>query len=252
MINYSICFLSLFLSSVAFGQCTNASLSGAYAYAASGKTTAAGKLTNNSEVGRIVFDGNGGLTGLAARTVNGATATGTFSGSYAVGADCTGTGKMVVAEGTLDFDVVVVNAGSDFAFVLRDPVYTEAGNGTKIEAQGKCNAATLSGTYGYQGTGDITLDGKTHSLVEIGIMSFDGAGSVTATYSAAAAGAVERLTFTGKYELGEDCTANFSFTVAGSNYVTNFVVANGGNSLYYSEVGPATAITGSGVRTNPK
>ncbi|MDZ4801967.1 MAG: hypothetical protein SGI92_27750 [Bryobacteraceae bacterium] len=233
-------------------NCNNASLSGAYAYAASGNMTVDGKISNNSEVGRMVFDGKGGITGYAARTVAGTSNVGTFTGSYAVGADCTTTGRTTYSDGALDFDMVVVNAGNDFVFVLRHPAFTESGSGTKIEAQGKCSAASVSGAFGYQGDGNITLDGKLQTLVEVGILTFNGTGSVTGTYSAAAGGELERLTFTGTYELGEDCTGNMKFNIAGGAYVNNFVIASGTNTMLYSEVGPNSVITGSGARTTPK
>ena len=246
-------FASFFLSSLALAQeCSNASLSGPYAFSASGTLTVNSKTTTNSEVGRIVFDGKGSLTGYSARTNNGVTSVGSFTGTYAIGSDCTTTGKTTYADGTIDFDMVIVNAGSDFSFILRDPAFTESGNGTKIEAQGACSAATVFGAYGYQGDGQVTVDGKVFSLAEIGILTFNGKGGVTGTYSAVAAGAVERLTFTGSYELAGDCTANLKFTVGSANYLTNFVVANMGNTLFYSEVGPNTVIVGQGARTFPK
>ena len=237
-------------ATLTFGQeCSNASLSGPYAYAAHGTVTVNSRTITNSEVGRLVFDGKGAITGVAAVTSTGTTVVGDFTGTYAVGSDCTVTGKTTFAGVTTDFDAVVVSGGGDFVFVNRDGTSTLAGAGTKIEAQGACSAATLSGAYGYQGDGSVMLENRVLSLAEVGVFTFNGRGGVTGVYSASAAGLVERMTFSGAYEIADNCTGNIQFKVGEASYVTNFAVASGGNVLLYSEVGPTTVITGNAGRT---
>lgn len=233
-----------------FGQdCSNASLSGPYAYAAHGTVTVNSRTITNSEVGRFVFDGKGAITGVAAVTSTGTTVVGDFTGAYAVGSDCTVTGKTTFAGVTTDFDAVVVSGGSDFVFANRDGTSTLSGAGTKIEAQGACSAATLSGAYGYQGDGSVMIENRVLSLAEVGVFTFNGRGGVTGVYSASAAGLVERMTFSGTYEIGANCTGNMKFKVGDADYVTNFAVASAGNTVLYSEVGPNTVITGQAGRT---
>ena len=57
------------------------------------------------------------------------------------------------------------------------------------------------------------------------------------------------MTFSGAYEIADNCTGNIQFKVGEASYVTNFAVASAGNVLLYSEVGPTTVITGNAGRT---
>jgi hypothetical protein len=70
--------------------CSNNTLRGSYAQTGSGVVTApadqAGPFAN---VGTLIFDGNGGLTGVI--VVNGSSAQATETGTYKVNPDCTGT-----------------------------------------------------------------------------------------------------------------------------------------------------------------
>jgi hypothetical protein len=237
---------TLLAASAAFGQtCSNATLKGAYSYAIDGTATIEGKTIVNSEVGRLTFDGAGKFTAAAASTTNGVIAIGEASGDYAIGADCTMTGK--TAEG-LEFDAVVVNDGSDVAIMVRETGVTRAGTATKVDALGACSAATLNGSYGYGAQGSITANGAVISLGEIGILKFDGSSAVSGTYSASTAGVVERKDYSGTYEIAANCTGNAKFSIGGVDYVMNFVLTQNGNGYNYSIVGGGSVLTGSGAR----
>ncbi|MBL8232906.1 MAG: hypothetical protein JNL98_30685 [Bryobacterales bacterium] len=227
-------------------QCGNATLRGAYAYAVDVITTVDGKSFTNSDVGRVVFDGAGRFTAKIASTVNGSTSIGEGSGEYLIGADCTMTGK---GDG-IEFDAVVVNNGSDFMIVIREPGLSRAGNGTKIEGQ-TCTATSVNGSYGYQGQGSTSADGRVFSLSEVGIFNFN-SGRVTGVYSASSGGQVERREISGTFELNADCTGTATYQAAGVSYVMNFVVATAGNTIYYSETGAGTTITGIASRVTPQ
>ncbi len=229
--------------------CSNSTLNGAYAYATDSIATVGGKTITNSQVGRIVFDGAGKFTVRAAVTSGGTTDVGSTSGEYLLGSDCTMTGK--TAEG-LEFDGVVVNAGSDFFIMVREPGVTSSGGGTKIENQGACSAATLDGSFGYFAEGTITSDAGVSGLGELGVLQFDGRGGVTGVYSASLGGLVERKTYNGKYEVGQDCTANAQFTISGANYLMNFTIASTGNTFVFSIAGGGAVLTGQGSRIFPR
>jgi hypothetical protein len=146
-----------------------------------------------------------------------------------------------------------VNGGSDYLYVVRDPNATLSGVGTKVEAQGSCSAGMLIGAFGYAGDGSITAaDGRAVSIAEIGIITFDGAGNLSGIYSAVADGKSERREYSGVYSVAENCTANAQFKIRDANYNVNFVVANGGGCLSYSEVGPDSVIAGLMTRTFPR
>src|ERR1035438_10418045 len=93
--------LALALSSTAKASdkgCSNATLRGTYAQTGAGVITAppdqAGPFAN---VGTLVFDGNGGLTGALVVSSNGSSSQATETGTYTVNSDCTGTYTVQIA-----------------------------------------------------------------------------------------------------------------------------------------------------------
>ncbi len=234
-------------------ECSNASLTGAYGYTVSGTVTTEGnKFIRNSEVGRVVFDGKGGLTAVAAITSGGKVEVGELKGEVAVGVDCTATGKLVYPGATLEFDMVVANAGSDFAIVVRSEQATLSGTGTKVESQGACTKESLKGTIAYQGEGTVGIDGKAVSQAEIGVVTFDGSGGVSGVLSNIAGGQSNRTEFKGVYDVTDICFGSFGYKVGDDTYQTNFMLTNNGNNMLYSEFGPRYVVTGWGARTFPK
>ncbi len=242
--------LALF-SAAAFAQeCSTASLTGSYGYTINGTiTNAADKLVTSSQVGRITFDGKGAYSGVGVSTSGAKAEIGEFTGVIQIGSDCTAVAKTGIGADATNFDLVVVNNGSDFAIVVRAGDATLAGSGSKIEGQGTCSPASLTGTFGYQGEGVVAVDGKGKSTAEIGILTFDGKGEVKGTFSAISGGQSVRQSFTGVYALGDICYGSAAYNVGGSDYEMNFMVVNSGNQILYSELSSGYVVTGAGVRT---
>jgi hypothetical protein len=242
----AICLGVLSFAASAFAQCSNSTLMGAYAYSVDVVTTVDGKTVTNSDVGRLVFDGAGRYTVRVASTVNGETTIGEGAGEYLLGSDCTMTGK---GDG-VEFDGVVVNGGSDFAIIVREPGLSRSGSGTRIEGQA-CSAEAIAGAFGYAGQGSTSADGRVFSLSEVGVLTFSG-DTVAGVYSASSGGLVERREFSGTFAVNADCTGTAEYKVGETAYVMNFVVASQTNTLYYSESGSGSTITGVAGRISPK
>ncbi len=234
-------------------ECSNASLTGAFGYTLSGTVTNGdGKLVRSSQVGRIVFDGKGAYTGVAAVSLQTTVEVSEFSGQISIGADCTATAKTGTGADATDLDLIVVNDGNDFSAVVRAGDATLVGVGTKVEGKGTCSLATLNGTYGYQGEGVAAINGKSVSTAEIGILTFDGKEGVTGTFSAIGGGQMNRQSFTGTYALSDICFGSAAYKVGDVTYQMNFMVTGGGNQLLYSELAAGAVTTGSGARTSFK
>jgi hypothetical protein len=127
-----------------------------------------------------------------------------------------------------------------------------SGSGTKIESQGNCTQASLNGLFGTQAEGVVGIDGRAVSTAEVGIVTFDGKGGVTGTFSTIAGGKSERNSFTGVYEMTEFCFGSAAYKVGDLTYNLNFVVTTGGNQIVYSEVANRYVVTGAGFRVFPK
>ena len=118
--------LALALSSTAQADdkgCSNATLRGTYAQTGSGVMTAppdqAGPFAN---VGQLVFDGNGGLTGTLVVS-SGSSAQATETGTYTVNSDCTGTYTVQIAPFGITsqaFFAIDTN-GDELEIIVTDP-----------------------------------------------------------------------------------------------------------------------------------
>lgn len=98
-------------------KCSNASLKGTYAYSSHGFTEVTPDISSAgfapfAQTGLVVYDGDGAITSgtftYSTTTANGGSFRGTFTGSYTVNGDCSGTVLVDLGDGTLfHFDLVV-------------------------------------------------------------------------------------------------------------------------------------------------
>ncbi len=115
--------LTLFFLAVApnlHAACSNASLKGTYGFSQQGFTEVPANISPAgfvpvAETGLSAFDGNGILSGtftFATTTAAGGVVRGTFTGTYSVEADCSGTAVVQTSLGdTFTFDLVVLGPG---------------------------------------------------------------------------------------------------------------------------------------------
>jgi hypothetical protein len=84
-------------------------------------------------LGPITFDGVGGLSGKYTSNVGGRPFQGAFTGTYTVGADCTGTGviNFPVLGLTIKGTFVLVNGGKEALFTSNDTGITINGRAQK-------------------------------------------------------------------------------------------------------------------------
>jgi hypothetical protein len=103
-------------------QCSNASLKGTYGFSSQGFTEVTPDISPAgfapwAETGVIVYDGHGNIPSgsftVNTATANGGPIRGTFTGTYTVNGDCTGTIVADTGDGNLfHFDLVVVGPAS--------------------------------------------------------------------------------------------------------------------------------------------
>jgi len=104
--------------------CSNATLRGSYAQNGTGAVTAppdqAGPFAN---VGTLIFDGNGGVTGSLVVSSNGSSSPVTETGTYTVNSDCTGTYTVQIAPFGITsqaFFAIDTN-GDELEIIVTDP-----------------------------------------------------------------------------------------------------------------------------------
>jgi len=99
------------------GQCSNASLKGAYGFLDSHIAVPA--KTPFTALGRWNFDGKGNFTNTLTFNDNGTVTHATDSATYTVNADCTG--KIFILGGTGTLEIVLVDGGKEFYALATNP-----------------------------------------------------------------------------------------------------------------------------------
>ena len=97
-------------------------------------------------------------------------------------------------------------------------------------AQGDgCSVATLQGEYLWTGRADRAPDAPEMNFprVFLGVMTFDGAGRVSATSTASMGGVISRGVSSGSYTLEFDCTGTMTFETSGTHW--DMVLTTDGN-----------------------
>jgi hypothetical protein len=118
------CFASVFVLGIvsnvqAQAKCSDASLKGSFGVTSTGTIVGVGPL---AAVGVVTFDGEGNHTGFDDISINGTISRGTFSGTYKVNPDCTGSDIENFEGGpTIQRNFVIVDNGREIRFIVTNP-----------------------------------------------------------------------------------------------------------------------------------
>src|SRR6202158_1932202 len=133
---------------VAAEVCGLRSLHGAYGYAFQGQVIPPGTTEFDTAIaGRIVFNAHGGLSGYEWDSTNGVQETLTFTGSYSVQPDCTGTATLVNSNDRTDHITLgLIEGGQEFNFTVTDPGVVITGRPSR-QGISHCTDRSLSGVF---------------------------------------------------------------------------------------------------------
>lgn len=112
-------------------SCTNASWDGNYGFRLTGERIGGTNPGPRAEVGIISSDGHGNLAGTETKSANGVISQGvSFTGTYSMLNNCTGTGAVSFSDGeTRNFNFVVIERAEEVV-----AIQTDAGRVTTITA----------------------------------------------------------------------------------------------------------------------
>ncbi|MBL8214673.1 MAG: hypothetical protein JNK87_28385 [Bryobacterales bacterium] len=126
-----------------------------------------------------------------------------------------------------------------------------------VKAQSGCSAATLSGEYGYSGSGVLVQDGASIENAHVGRLRFNGAGTINEgkeanTYLGVNDGTAVILGFSGTYTVDSTCRGTATLNYEGGTSATfSFVAAGGGTDFVYVARDAANSVyQGSGTAIN--
>lgn len=111
-------------------DCSLASLNGSYGFTLSGSYVPA--AISYATTGRFVSDGHGSVTGSVVESVNGSISSGTFTATYTVAKDCTGTAVFNFNNGSKsELVFTIVSGGREALLMDTDPGTVETGTAKK-------------------------------------------------------------------------------------------------------------------------
>lgn len=222
--------------------CTNATLKGVWGYY-HGRPL--GVVNVNKLVGQFTADGQGNLNGSWTLSSTGAVSTGTFTGSYTIAADCTGTLTFDTEDKSpANFNIVFDAAKHGFQMIQSDNGFAQSGFGV---TQG----AATCGLSGKKQVLAVNLLGVLFpsDLVEdiVGQLRLSGNRNISGTATLSVGGTISSVAVTGSYTENADCTGTLQIAPAGFSIMNfNTVAVSGGHELLLIETDSNTFVAGTG------
>jgi hypothetical protein len=244
-----VTFASTSTSHRAYAQegCSNHTLRGAYGFATDGQAFGANgaEFAEFAAAGRIVFDGKGNLAGHETESLNGAITEPTFSGTYKVLPDCTGTAQIHNGQ-TASLRFMLVEGGQEVNVIDTDPGVVAAGQITRQQMTG-CTLASFKGVYSFVGSGSVYgPGGELGDVAVFGRIAADGHGHTTQSSNASFNGFQDADTQVGTYTVNADCTGTATDVHQRTGQVEHvmFVLVEGGAEAKFVVTDPGVVFAG--------
>ncbi len=220
--------------------CTNATLKGVYGATGSGLN---GSGQPAASVTQFTADGNGNLTGITTKSIDGMIVTFAGTGTYQIDKNCTGSGIFTNQGGQSENSNIYLNNGNKGAFLIQtDPNHVVS---SVAFEQGKatCTNLGVKHTYSLEATGIFIGVGQ---IAIGGQLVLNGKGSLTGTITSSLNGSIATLPVTGSYQISSTCTGTVTFTPQGQTAINlGVVIVNAGKELMFIETDANTIVSGS-------
>ena len=234
--NFKKCFVVLvFTTLVAIGSasaaCTNATLTGVWGYFV------------GTAVGQFTSDGNGHIT-TGSQTVSqgGTIVTQTYTGTYSVAKNCTGSLTLNInGGGTVTANLVLDQTNKGAQIIDTVPGDSASGFGA-AEGTVTCGLTGIKKTYAALLFGKITnTNTKVDYVVQV---ILDGHGHVSGSGTFDVGGTFTSTSISGTYTESSNCTGTAHIVAGASTLNFNFVVVAAGKEIFMIETDSGTAAGG--------
>jgi len=212
--------------------CSVSTLTGVYSLVITGRNlNSSGVLAGTYQgVGTANFEAGGNVVlTVTADTIQAPGApTGTLSGTWSLGSNCSGTVNITTGD-MASFTLTAYNVGKNFTITGGDATYALTGSGAQQPVS--CTASAVSGTYAFSGSGHSNsatgmILGAITSVNSIsGQLQFDGRGDVTGSWSVATNQSTTSDTVMGQYSVTPACLGTATVTdPSGLSWTLTFTV----------------------------
>lgn len=222
------------------GKCNLQTVKGSYGALFNGPIIGFGSF---AAVGVVTFDGNGVVSGTESASANGVPFSATFTGTYTLNQDCTGSITATFNPGNFEATLAMaVHENGKQAFVMQsNPPGTALTGIFKRLAEGTCNLETLKGDYAFLNTGT----GFGVPIAGIGTMTLDGLGDLIGHGTTSFGGVVSNDTFTGHYTVTGSCTGTIAVTFTnGFTVPGDIVIVDNAKEIFLLATVPGEIATG--------
>jgi len=226
------------LGSASAATCSKASLAGVVGFFSTGYD---GPDMPGTSVGQMNFNGKGKVSGSWTHN-NGTATTLTFTGTYTVASNCTGSIVLNTSAGTTENDNFILdNANSGMQLIRTDASEVKSGYAV---AEG----TVTCGLTGKKQSFAANVSGTTLSLTAlayVGQVILDGKGNVSGSGTFNNNGTLATGALTGTYTESSNCTGTMQVTPAGGETSNlSFVVVNGGKELLVIQTDSGSIVSG--------
>jgi len=216
--------------------CTPDKFSGAYGFQLAGTTDISGAPKPVSSMGRLEFDGRGGVRGKASVNFDGFLLGNPVTGSYQVRTDCSIEWSLQDTSGA--FQHFAGRLTPDFGrATFRQTDRGGAREGRLVRLPETCSTAAAAGRYRFSLSGSIRpmeTGGRARRISIEGLVSADPAGNLVLSRDGAAAGAVK---------VGSDCVVEMDFIPQPDERMKlRGVLAAGGSEILAINPDPGAAV----------
>jgi hypothetical protein len=234
-------FLGLITIARPAAACTNASLNGTYGTSWGWPQALYDGNENEAiVVGQMTADGKGNLSGTETISYLNSIQTVSFTGTYAIAANCTGTLSLPSVSDS--FNIYLDGSNKGFQMTLTTPGFEAIGFGLP-QVSATCGLTGVAQKLAVNLVG--TIPGSSVNKAIIGQLELDGKGHATGTVSINVNYSNSVETFKGTYTEASDCAGTLQITPTGSSALNfNSVFVNGGKELLLIETDSGTVIGG--------
>lgn len=225
-----VCATTMAAGSASAATCSNATVNGVWGYIV------------GAAVGQFTADGKGNLTGSQTVSNSGVIETQTYTGTYSMAKNCTGSVAVdFTGGGTSSSNIVADDAHKGLQVI-------NTNSGEVAEGFGLAQGVVSCGLTGKKATFAASLLGK---IVGAGGAAYgaqvilDGKGNVSGSGTFDVNGTIVSSSFTGTYTENANCTGTIQIVPSGlptTNF--NFVVVNAGKEILLIETDPNTVVGG--------
>jgi hypothetical protein len=226
--------------------CANSTLSGVYYYLLSGDLLSGNQFYPYIELGKLVANGQGAVSGNSHASIGGSISANTLSGTYSVQSSCTGSMALSLnSQPPSSLTFQVTNGGQGAVVAFSSPNGVVAGRAYRQTAATgtiQCATASVSGSYAYLLTGVAYTSGNGYYYSQAGSATGDGLGNMTVAGMVNVNGSTLSTTGQGPYSVASDCsgtasvknqsgTANYFIAVAEDGQVVLFMESDSGYTV---------------------